>query len=255
MTFTPDSAEAAQVRPSPNFGARAGGRLPDMLLLHYTDMPSAAVALERLCDPATQVSCHYLIYEDGRIVQLVREADRAWHAGASCWAGERDINSCSIGIELVNEGHRAGYPDFPDAQMDAAVALCADIVRRHQIAPCRVLAHSDVAPDRKIDPGEKFDWQRLARAGAGLWPEPQLARTRPVLVPADSGADVSALQRDLASIGYDVALTGVYDRRCELAVAAFQRHFRPALVDGRADPDTLAMVDAVTGACHALTDL
>ena len=156
--------------PSPNFDARKSDANVDMLVLHYTGMRDGHVALERLRDPATKVSAHYMIEEEGTVYALVDEELRAWHAGVSCWAGQRDINGCSIGIELVNPGHEFGYRPFPAKQRDALVALAEDIVRRHAIPAHRVLGHSDVAPARKQDPGELFDWAGLARVGIGLWP-------------------------------------------------------------------------------------
>ena len=158
-------------RPSPNHGPRRDGAPVDMLLLHYTDMATAEHALDRLCDPNSQVSAHYLITRDGRVFHLVPETRRAWHAGHSWWAGEGDINSRSIGVELDNPGHSHGYTDFPEAQMTALIALCRGILARHPIPPHRVLGHSDVAANRKIDPGHRFNWNRLAQAGAGVFPE------------------------------------------------------------------------------------
>ena len=155
---------------SPNFGKRAEGKRIDMLILHYTGMASAERALKWLCDPESSVSAHYFVFEDGRVVQLVDEKDRAWHAGKSFWAGETDINSCSLGIEVANPGHEFGYRPFPDGQIDAVTRLCLDLVRRHPIPPERVLAHSDVAPMRKEDPGELFPWGRLHEAGIRVIP-------------------------------------------------------------------------------------
>ncbi len=177
-----------------------GGRTPDMLILHYTGMESAEAALDWLTRQESEVSCHYLVDEDGRIAQLVTESERAWHAGQSLWAGETDLNSCSIGIEIHNPGHDFDYPDFPDAQMRAVEALCLDILSRHAIPPARVLAHSDVAPGRKRDPGEKFDWQRLARAGIGLWVPPAPLEGDAGLGPGDEGETVAALQRALLRV-------------------------------------------------------
>ncbi len=157
-------------QPSPNHDARAEGKPLDMLLLHYTGMESAAAALDRMCDPAAKVSAHYMIDEDGTVYRLVDEDRRAWHAGVAHWAGEDDINSRAIGIELVNPGHEFGYRAFPEPQMAALEALCLDILSRHDIPPDRVLGHSDVAPDRRQDPGDLFDWKRLAAKGIGLWP-------------------------------------------------------------------------------------
>ena len=160
----------AEVRVSPNFGQRVGTTRPDMIILHYTGMESGEGAEAWLCNPASEVSSHYLVHEDGRIIQMVRESDRAWHAGKSSWQGRTDINSCSVGIEIVNPGHAFGYPDFPDVQIAAVINLCRGIIERHGIVPERVLAHSDVAPGRKIDPGEKFPWHALAVSGVGHAP-------------------------------------------------------------------------------------
>ena len=239
--LTPDSDVVDAVVPSPNHGERRGVALPDMLLLHYTGMADAEVALKRLCQDDGEVSAHYFVFEDGRLLQLVAEAQRAWHAGEASWAGESDINSCSIGVEIVNPGHGLGYPDFPAAQIDTVIALACDILARHAIAPDRVLAHSDVAPLRKLDPGEKFPWGRLAAAGIGhwTWPEPIVAGA-PALGPGDSGAEVRALQQAFASYGYGLELSGHYDAVTEAVVTAFQRHFRPARVDGTADASTRA---------------
>jgi N-acetylmuramoyl-L-alanine amidase len=209
-----------------------------MIVLHYTGMPSAEAALTRLTDPAAKVSSHYLVHEDGRIDQLVPEARRAWHAGVSSWKGVTGINACSIGIEIVNPGHEFGYRDFPDVQIEAVIALCQDIMVRHSIAPARVLAHSDVAPGRKEDPGERFPWHRLAARGVGLWAEPSAIVAGEALRPNDRSDDVAALQRMLARFGYAADATGSYDERTRDSVTAFQRHFRPARVDGVADVST-----------------
>jgi N-acetylmuramoyl-L-alanine amidase len=214
-----------------------------MLLLHYTGMESAEGALDWLTRQESGVSCHYFVDEEGRIAQLVAESDRAWHAGQSRWGGETDINSCSIGIEIHNSGHDFDYPDFPDAQMRAVEALCLDILRRHVIPRNRVLAHSDVAPGRKLDPGEKFDWERLARAGIGLWVPPAPIESDIGLGPGDEGEAVEALQRNLLAFGYGVEVTSTYGTGLENVVEAFQRHFRQARVDGRADKSTIATLD------------
>jgi N-acetylmuramoyl-L-alanine amidase len=232
MQFRPDSPHVSDVVPSPNHGPRRGGVHPDLLLLHYTGMKVAAEALERLCSPAAQVSAHYFVFEDGRIVQSVPEAERAWHAGQSCWAGSDDINSCSIGIEIANPGHDHGYPDFPPAQIAAVIALCRDIVSRHAIRPTRVLAHSDVAPLRKQDPGEKFPWRALFEAGVGHWVEP--APLGPPAAIPHSGPVGSSLRR----YGYCVQGVGTGDVEKTSLVEAFQRHFRPARVDGIVDQST-----------------
>jgi N-acetylmuramoyl-L-alanine amidase len=238
MTVAPDSPLATLWCPSPNREARASGRKPDMLLLHYTGMESAEAALDWLTRQESGVSCHYVIDEEGRIAQLVAEAERAWHAGQSLWAGETDINSCSIGIEIHNPGHDFDYPDFSEGGMQAVEALCLDIVSRHDIPAHRVLAHSDVAPGRKRDPGEKFDWERLARAGVGLWVPPAPLSGDSGFGPGDEGESVTALQRALLAFGYGVEVTSTYGTGLEKAVEAFQRHFRPARIDGRADAST-----------------
>ena len=170
--FRPDSCVVAEVKASPNHGERKGGAKPDMIVLHYTGMRDAKLALEHLCSPLSEVSAHYVVMEDGHIVQCVPESRRAWHAGVSSWAGETDINSCSIGIEIANPGHDYGYPDFPRRQTAAMIALCRSILTRHRIPANRVLGHSDVAPSRKKDPGEKFPWRLLHDSGIGLWVKP-----------------------------------------------------------------------------------
>lgn len=256
MSFAPDSALVGAVRVSPNHDARAGGRAPDMLVLHYTGMADADEALVCLCDARARVSCHYFVFEDGRIVQLVPEARRAWHAGVSSWAGEGDVNSRSIGVEIANPGHAGGYPDFPEAQMAAVEALARDIVSRRHIAPARVLGHSDIAPARKNDPGEKFDWARLARAGVGLPPPSVYANeNKTVLRPGDAGEAVARLQRALGGIGYALAAVGRYDEDTRLVVTAFQRHFRPQRVDGLADTATIAAIEDVKKRVNGVMDI
>ncbi|MEQ9143735.1 MAG: N-acetylmuramoyl-L-alanine amidase [Parvibaculaceae bacterium] len=224
--------------PSPNFNARACPA-PTMLLMHYTGMESGEGALQRLCDADAKVSAHYLVFEDGRIVSMVDEAQRAWHAGVAHWAGERDINSASIGIEIVNPGHELGYPDFPEVQIEAVTALSQDILQRHDIPSTRVLAHSDVAPGRKADPGEKFPWDRLAAAGIGHWVAPVEEMEGPVLDLGARGDAVSELQFQLADYGYGIVVDGQYGPVTQAVVTAFQRHFRPAKVDGAADLSTV----------------
>ncbi|KGF70167.1 N-acetylmuramoyl-L-alanine amidase [Hoeflea sp. BAL378] len=246
--FTPDFASAA-VRPSPNHGERRDGRKPDMLILHYTGMPSAEAALEWLCAEESQVSSHYFVDEEGRILQLVPENRRAWHAGQSHWKGETDLNSASIGIEIANPGHAAESPPFPDAQIEAVIRLCRDIIDRHAIPAERVLAHSDIAPMRKQDPGEIFPWDRLHAAGIGHWVEPLPVGGGRFFQEGDAGQPVEALQTMLALYGYGVRADGAYDAETAAAIRAFQRHFRPARVDGVADASTI-------GTLHRLlTDL
>jgi N-acetylmuramoyl-L-alanine amidase len=233
------SALASTYLPSPNIESRRDDRKPDMLVLHYTGMADAGKACRWLCDPVSKVSCHYLIDEHGTIVQMVDENMRAWHAGVSSWKDEGDINSRSIGIEVQNPGHTAGYPDFSDTQMLAVIALCKDIITRHGIHPARVLAHSDIAPERKIDPGEKFDWARLHGQGIGHWVKPEPIDGGPFLQLGDQGQAVEALQAMLRLYGYGLEITGLYDGPTQVTVRAFQRHFRPARVDGIADSSTV----------------
>lgn len=252
--FKPDSPFVSHVVPSPNRNERIDVAAPDILLLHYTGMPSMETALDRLLSRESRVSCHYFICEDGAVLQLVAEADRAWHAGASFWERGNDLNSRSIGIEIVNPGHEFGYRDFPEAQIAALIALAQDIVVRRAIRPDHVLAHSDVAPSRKDDPGERFPWRRLAEAGIGLWVPPAPIVPGPAFGPGDVGEEVTALQQALAAYGYGIAPSGVYDVATAQVVIAFQRHFRTERVDGRADLSTLRTLNALIAARAALLD-
>ncbi len=220
-------------RPSPNREPRTPGIPVDMLVIHYTGMNTAAEAIERLCNPDAKVSAHYVIDEDGSILQLVDEADRAWHAGQSFWRGETDVNMRSIGIELVNPGHEFGYRPYPKVQMAALIALAKDITTRHAIPARNVVGHSDVAPTRKTDPGELFDWKALAEAGIGAWPH----TPRP-FVPAP-GADLLPL---LGAWGYDV-------RDDEAAILAFQAHFLPTNMTGVLDQPTVTVLTTLL-ACY-----
>jgi N-acetylmuramoyl-L-alanine amidase len=245
--FPPDSFIVADVVPSPNFDERKHGRPPDMILLHYTGMQTGEAALQQLTSAASKVSAHYVVFENGRIVQCVPEERRAWHAGESSWAGESDINSCSIGIEIVNPGHEFRYPDYPLRQIAAVISTCKSIItRRGPISADRILAHSDVAPARKQDPGEKFPWGLLSESGVGHW-----VRAAPLdlegtgLKPGDRGDSVTRLQRTLRSYGYGIADNGSYDDATRDVVTAFQRHFRQARVDGVADPSTLLTLRAL----------
>jgi N-acetylmuramoyl-L-alanine amidase len=221
---------------SPNWNERPPGAPVDMLVLHYTGMPTAEGALRRLCDPAAEVSAHYLVDEDGTVTALVPEEKRAWHAGVSWWQGRANLNDVSIGIEIVNPGHEWGYRPFPPVQMRAVAVLARDILQRWPIPPGRIVAHSDVAPARKEDPGELFDWPYLARAGIGLWPEgvaaapPELARAAACL----------------AQIGYPLEPQGV---PLASALKAFQRRFRPARCDGELDAATMGRLQAVAALC------
>jgi N-acetylmuramoyl-L-alanine amidase len=187
------------------------------------------------------------VFENGRIVQCVPEERRAWHAGVASWVGESDINSCSIGIEIVNPGHEFGYRDFPLRQVAAVISLCKSILtRRGPISAERILAHSDVAPARKQDPGEKFPWALLSDSGIGHWVRPApLDFEGQTIKPGDSGEAVARLQRTLQDYGYGIEATGDYDQATSEVVAAFQRHFRPARVDGVADASTLLTLRAL----------
>ena len=215
-----------------------------MIVLHYTGMPTGEAALARLRDPAAKVSAHYLVEEDGRVFALVPEERRAWHAGKSFWRGERDINARSIGVEIVNPGHEFGYRPFPDVQIAAVIDLLTDVRSRWSVEDARLLGHSDVAPDRKEDPGELFPWRRLAEAGHGLWVEPGAAPGAP-LAEGDDGPGVFALQAGLTRLGYDCAPSGRYDAVTATIVRAFQRHWRQERVDGVADGETRARLIAL----------
>jgi N-acetylmuramoyl-L-alanine amidase len=245
-------------RPSPNFDART--RPIDLVVLHYTGMQDGETALARLTDPApvsgrypgpwqdtsraadasqdaplSRVSVHYVVEEDGRVFQLVDEKDRAWHAGAGSWQGDGDVNSRAIGIEIVNGGHDFGLPDFKGAQIDAVIALLKEILPRWDLKPARVVGHSDVAPERKADPGEKFPWVKLAEAGVSIWPK--------TLAEAPLREDpVPILQERLAAFGYNVQANGMVDHETKAALIAFQRRFRPHLVNGAADAETCALL-------------
>ena len=250
----PDTFMVSEVVTSPNFNERVGGP-PDLILLHYTGMQTGDAALSRLTSDESKVSSHYVVFEDGRIVQCVAEDKRAWHAGVSHWAGETDVNSRSIGIEIVNPGHEFGYPDFPLRQIAAVIALCKSIMaRRGAFDPERVLAHSDVAPSRKQDPGEKFPWELLSESGVGHWVRAApLNVPGPTLAPGDDGEQIMRLQRMLRGYGYGIEETGVYDETTRDVVTAFQRHFRQAKVDGIADPSTLLTLRALIDARPART--
>jgi N-acetylmuramoyl-L-alanine amidase len=243
--FAPDSVLVSDVRPSPNHGERANGREPDMILLHYTGMEDADTALQRLCAVESGVSAHYFVHEDGRIVQMVPEERRAWHAGHSFWAGETDINSCSIGIEIHNPGHDFGYPDFPPRQVAAVISLCRAIMLRRAVPADRVLAHSDVAPERKQDPGEKFPWRLLAESGIGHWVNPAPLMDSPNFEMGDRGEAIAKLQTALARYGYGLPTDGYFDEKTRCVVAAFQRHFRPTRIDGVLDSSTLITLRAL----------
>jgi len=230
MDASPDSKFASCFIASPNADEREGSPV-DVVVLHYTGMPEEDAALARLCDPEAKVSSHYVVRESGEIVQLVAEDKRAWHAGVSRWRDWTALNARSIGIEIVNPGHDGGCPSYPDVQIDAVIAMTRDIIARRSIPRDLVLAHSDIAPLRKQDPGEWFPWERLAAEGVGLWVDPA-----PL---SGDGLEVKPQERDafiegLAAYGYGVALSDTDEMR-QAVVAAFQRHFRPARVDGQVD--------------------
>jgi N-acetylmuramoyl-L-alanine amidase len=225
--------------PSPNQDDRPPDTPIDMLILHYTGMRSAREAIDRLRDPTAGVSSHYLVDEDGAVLRLVPEERRAFHAGASYWRGHRELNGRSIGIEIVNPGHEWGYRDFPVLQLAAVCDLCLALLDRHPIPKRNVIAHSDVAPDRKQDPGEKFDWRALAANGVGLWPEDR--------VESSTGRNASTLEvrAALVDIGYDAAGGSTFDTELASVIRAFQRHWQQEAITGEADPRTLARLDGV----------
>lgn len=248
-----------EAHPSPNFNDR---KHPiDMLVLHYTGMETGEAALTRMCDPEAEVSAHYMIWEDGRIIQLVGEDMRAWHAGVSSWQGESDLNSRSIGIEIVNGGHDwpladGNLPPYPQVQIDALIRLTHGILDRWRIPAKRIVGHSDIAPTRKTDPGEHFPWAQLSRYGIGLWPASLLdpagapASAGPQLIgrglgPGDNKKAVARLQTMLSGIGYTIDVTGIYDLQTERVIEAFQRRWLQDQVTGQADLRTLRMIGLI----------
>lgn len=231
-------------RPSPNVNDRK--RPVSMLVLHYTGMNDAEAAIERLCDPQAAVSAHYVVAEDGAVTRLVAEERRAWHAGAGQWREETDVNSASVGIEIVNGGHCYGLPVFPEAQMTAVTALSRAIIARWNIQPSGVLGHSDLAPERKLDPGERFPWRELASKGVGVWPAGVTGdRTVRHGPGRGSGDALARLQAGLRAIGYGEPGDGAYLPRTRAVVAAFQRRFRPGYIDGLIDGETANLIEAV----------
>jgi N-acetylmuramoyl-L-alanine amidase len=218
--------------PSPNFGPRRAGAEIQHLILHYTDTPTLAMAVAMLMDPAREASAHYVVDMDGRIVQLVDEKNRAWHAGKSFWAGETDINSTSIGIEIVNPGHTFGHAPFPPEQISAVIKLCQDIIARHHILPQHVLAHSDIAPARKQDPGALFPWEELAKNGVGVFP-------------AQTDSFPLKTADDLAKYGYDIA-------NLTAAITAFQRHFRTENINGEWDDECAARLGSLLAIAESI---
>jgi N-acetylmuramoyl-L-alanine amidase len=230
-----------RVQLSPNVEPRQGGKIPLYLILHYTGMASGQAAVDWLCNPASKVSCHYLVDEDGKIIQMVDEELRAWHAGVGSWHGEIDINSVSIGIEIQNAGHSAGCPAFPAAQMQGVAKLSRDILQRHAISAANVLAHSDIAPGRKVDPGENFDWDWLSGAGVGVTVK---------AVPGSHVMDITALQQNLVTLGYALAITGANDAPTRKIIEAVQRHHRRHKIDGIADGETCDLIRRLIAITH-----
>ncbi len=243
LIFKPDTKCPCDIREAANFGERREGYSTDLLLLHYTGMENGEAAEDWLCREDSGVSCHYLVHEDGTVVQMVAEDKRAWHAGKSSWQGIADINSRSIGIEIVNPGHGENYQDFPGPQISTVIALSKDIIERHHIPAQHVLGHSDVAPGRKLDPGEKFPWQQLHKNGVGLWVSPAPAVFNGFFQIGDNGEPVAALQAMLSFYGYGVEISGNYDQATHDCIYAFQQHFRQEKVDGIADGATIATLD------------
>ncbi|PWL17013.1 N-acetylmuramoyl-L-alanine amidase [Falsochrobactrum shanghaiense] len=239
LSLTEPDYRGALLEQSPNFGPRRDGKTPAFLILHYTGLPSAEEALQILKSPEMEVSAHYLVHENGDVVQMVSEKARAWHAGKSFWKGETDLNSASIGIEIVNPGELENYPPFAEEQIASVIRLCRNICERHQIRPEHVLAHSDIAPARKTDPGHNFPWQRLHEAGIGHLVDATPIRGGRFLARGEQGQPVEALQSMLALYGYGIEITGVFDEATEIVVKGFQRHFRPQNVDGVADVSTI----------------
>ncbi|MFW5660054.1 MAG: N-acetylmuramoyl-L-alanine amidase [Oceanicaulis sp.] len=231
-------------RPSPNFNDRQAD--VSILVLHYTGMDDAEAAIDRLADPDAKVSSHYVVAEDGAVTRMVDEDKRAWHAGAGFWNGVEDVNSASIGVEIVNGGHCYGLPEFPRRQIDAVIALSDQIVARWGIRPRDVIGHSDLAPERKLDPGERFPWARLADHGIGLWPDPVSADHGLAYAPGlNEGEGLLSAQRLLFEIGYGIDTDGVYGPQTRAVVAAFQRRFRQGYIDGLIDHETFALIEAV----------
>jgi N-acetylmuramoyl-L-alanine amidase len=245
MSLLRPDHRTARIRPTPNFGERKDGKRVRAIVLHYTGMASGKAAEDWLCNADSEVSSHYLVHEDAHIVQMVAESDRAWHAGKSFWKGETDLNSVSVGIEIVNAGHVLGYTQFPSRQISAVTRLCRGIILRHAIQPDLILAHSDIAPGRKIDPGELFPWDRLAAKGIGRYLTPVPISGGRFFAFGDEGQPIEALQSMLALFGFDVPVTGVFDATTQKTVAAFQRHYRPEKVDGVADVSTIKTLHAL----------
>lgn len=220
------------VKSSPNFDDRPGDTPIELLVLHYTGMKTGEEAIARLCDPDAKVSAHYVVEENGNVLSLVPEEKRAWHAGISHWRGRDRLNDNSIGVEVVNPGHEFGYRSFPETQMQAVTALCSEIVKRRKIAPRDVVGHSDIAPSRKEDPGELFDWARLAKVGVGLWPQIGPMAPEVLYEIGDRSEGVMKFQKSLAEYGYGINADGFFGTKSEFIIRAFQRHFDPKDLSG-----------------------
>ena len=227
-----------QKKSSPNFSSRSSGTKIDMVILHYTGMKTKHSAIKRLCNKKAKVSSHYLIDVQGKIFKLVDEKFTAWHAGKASWKGKHDINNRSIGIELVNPGHRYGYKKFTKKQVSSLISLLKKMIKRHKIPKNRILGHSDVAPQRKMDPGEFFDWNYLAERDIGVWPKDQYPKSK-------KNHTTKSLQLMLAGIGYEINTSGKLDRQTKKVVSAFQRHFRPKKINGLFDHETVAKLLAL----------
>ena len=238
---------AMTAHPSPNWNDRPAGCVVDTVVLHYTGMESGPEALARLCDPEAEVSAHYLIEEDGRVFKLVDEDKRAWHAGVSHWRGRDNLNHSSIGIELVNPGHEFGYRAFPEAQITSLLALLDGIQARHHIPKYGYVGHSDIAPDRKQDPGELFPWQRLAAHGFGLWSGRDGADTSVLAARGQKNANVMKFNQQLGIVGYHIPDIQSFDATTEFAVRAFQAHWRSGTVSGRIDKGTASVLEDIAG--------
>ncbi len=227
--------------PSPNYDQR---KLPiTILVFHYTGMRSAQDALHRMCQRQAAVSAHYMITENGQILQLVDEQQRAWHAGISYWRGINDVNSASIGIELVNKGHEFGYHSFPDAQIHATISLAADIITRYQISAQNIVGHSDIAPSRKQDPGELFPWKQLAKNNIGLWPYNDKNIFEKDAQNSTYKLNIAELQSKLSQYGYFSPKTNHMDEQTKAVIIAFQRHFRPQKINGIWDKQCSMLLD------------
>ncbi len=231
--------------PSPNWDERPEGRQIDTVVLHYTGMQTGEEALARMCNPEAKVSAHYMIEEDGRLFCLVPEEKRAWHAGFSHWQGRDNINHNSIGIELVNTGHEFGYVPFPDAQISVLLELLKAIHERHEIPSLGYIGHSDIAPDRKTDPGELFPWGRLSEHGFGVWSNIDGSNTEILYEKGDSGPEIVSINKQLGMVGYDCSNSLIYDANLERVLLAFQRHWRPQWVTGCYDRGTALILEDI----------